>query len=112
MNSLDFYGLPVISMGVTRPEGDGYEQFQKRTKESYRKLVLKDGRIVGAILVGHVQRAGLLTTLLKKKIKVSDYVSFLVSDRLNFGDLLPLIGKNKEKFTEVEYRELIQRPRG
>jgi NAD(P)H-nitrite reductase large subunit len=112
MNSLDFYGLPVISMGVTRPEGGGFEQFQRRTKETYRKLVLKDGRIVGAILVGHVQRAGVLTTLLKKKINVSDYVSFLVSDRLNFADLLPLIRKNKEKFTEVEYRELTQRPRG
>ncbi len=108
MNSLDFYGLHVISMGVTRPEGDGFEQFQRRTKETYRKLVLKDGRIVGAILVGQVQRAGVLTTLLKKKINVSDYVSFLVSDRLNFADLLPLIGENKEKFTEVEYRELTQ----
>ena len=112
MNSLDFYGLPVISMGVTRPEGCGFEPFQRRTKETYRKLVLKDGRIVGAILVGQVQRAGVLTTLLKKKINVSDYVSFLVSDRLNFADLLPLIGKNKEKFTEVEYRELTQRPKG
>ena len=112
MNSLDFYGLPVISMGVTRPEGDGFEPFQRRTKETYRKLVLKDGRIVGAILVGQVQRAGVLTTLLKKKINVSDYVSFLMSDRLNFADLLPLIGKNKEKFTEVEYRELTQRPKG
>jgi NAD(P)H-nitrite reductase large subunit len=112
MNSLDFYGLPVISMGVTQPEGGGFERFQRRAKETYRKLVLKEGRIVGAILVGQVQRAGVLTTLLKKKINVSDYVSFLVSDRLNFADLLPLIGKNKEKFTEVEYRELTQRPRG
>ena len=112
MNSLDFYGLPVISMGVTRPEGGGFEQFQRRTKETYRKLVLKNGRIVGAILVGQVQRAGVLTTFLKKKINVSGYASFLMSDRLNFADLLPLIGKNREKFTEVEYRELTQRPRG
>lgn len=112
MNSLDFFGLPVISMGVTRPEGGGFEQSQRRTKETYRKLVLKDGRIVGAILVGQVQRAGVITMLLKKKISVSDYVSFLVSDRLNFADLLPLIEKNKQKFTEVEYRELTRRPMG
>ena len=110
MNSLDFYGLPVISMGVTRPDGDKFQQVQRKTKDTYRKLVLKDGRIVGAILVGQVQKAGVLTTLLKKKINVSDYVSFLVSDRLNFADLLPLIGENREKFTEVEYRELSQPP--
>jgi len=110
MNSLDFYGLPVISMGVTRPDGDGIQQFQRRTKNTYRKIVLKNGRIVGAILVGQIQKAGILATLLKKKVDVSDYVSFLMSNKINFADLLPLMKGNKERFTEVEYRELSQRP--
>jgi len=110
MNSLDFYGLPVISMGVTRPDGNEFQQFQRKTKNTYRKLVLKDGHIVGAILVGQVQKAGILTTLLKKRVNVSDSVPLLMSDRLNFADLLPLMKDNKEKFTEVEYRELSQRP--
>ena len=110
MNSLDFYGLLVISMGVTRPDGDKFQQVQRKTKDTYRKLVLKDGRIVGAILVGQVQKAGVLATLLKKKVNVSDYVLLLMSDRLNFADLLPLMKQNAGKFTEVEYRELSQRP--
>jgi NAD(P)H-nitrite reductase large subunit len=110
MNSLDFYDLPVISMGITRPEGDGFQQVQWRTKDTYKKIVLKGGRIVGAILVGQVQRAGVLATLLKKKVNVLDYVPFLMSDRLNFADLLPLMKQNAGKFTEVEYRELSQRP--
>jgi hypothetical protein len=29
-----------------------------------------------------------------------------MSERVNFADLLPLMRKNAEKFTEVEYREL------
>jgi hypothetical protein len=33
-----------------------------------------------------------------------------MSDRLNFADLLPLMKQNAGKFTEVEYRELSQRP--
>lgn len=110
MNSLDFYGLPVISMGITRVNGKGFQQFQKRTENTYRKLVLKDGRIVGAILVGQIQKAGILATLLKKRVNVSDDVPFLMSNRINFGDLLPLVNRNKERFTEVEYRELNQRP--
>ncbi len=110
MNSLDFYGLPVISMGITRADGNGFQQFQRKTKSTYRKLVLKDGCIVGAILVGQVQKAGILTTLLKKRVNVSDYVPFLMSDRVNFAELLPLINGNKKRFTEVEYRELSQRP--
>jgi len=106
MNSLDIYGLPVISIGLTRPEGDGFQQVTRRTKDTYRKLILRDGRIVGATLVGQVQKAGFLSTLLRKRVDVSDYVALLMSDRLNVADLLPLMRENAEKFTEVEYREL------
>jgi NAD(P)H-nitrite reductase large subunit len=107
MNSLDIYGLPAVSMGVTRPNGDGLQEVTRRTRDTYRKLVLEDGRIVGAILVGQIQKAGFLSTLLRKKVDVSDYVAFLMSDRLNVADLLPLMRQNAEKFTEIEYRELL-----
>ncbi|OGP75749.1 MAG: hypothetical protein A2V86_11375 [Deltaproteobacteria bacterium RBG_16_49_23] len=110
MNSLDFYGLPVISMGITRIDGNGFQQFQKKTENTYRKLVLRDGRIVGAILVGQVQKAGILATLLKKRVNVSDIIPLLMSHRLNFAELLPLTQQNRERFNEVEYRELSQRP--
>ncbi len=110
MNSLDFYGLPVISMGITRIDGNAFQQVQRKTENTYRKLVLRDGCIVGAILVGQVQKAGILTALLKKRVNVSDYVPFLMGNRINFADLLPLMKRNKERFTEVEYRELSQQP--
>jgi len=106
MNSLDIYDLPVISMGLTRPDGNQFQQVERRTKGTYRKLILRDGRIVGATLVGQVQKAGLLSTLLRKKVNVSEYVPLLMSERVNFADLLPLMRKNAEKFTEIEYREL------
>lgn len=110
MNSLDFFGLPVISMGTTHTHEDGFQEFQRKTKGTYRKLVIREGCIVGAILVGHVQKAGILTTLLKKRVNVSDYVPFLMSNQINFADLLPLIESHKERFMEIEYRELSQRP--
>jgi NAD(P)H-nitrite reductase large subunit len=97
-------------MGITRIDGNGFQEFQRKTKSTYRKLVLKDGHIVGAILVGEVQKAGILTTLLKKRVSVSDHIPLLLSSKINFADLLPLIKENRERFTEVEYRELSQRP--
>ncbi|MFB0508056.1 MAG: NAD(P)/FAD-dependent oxidoreductase [Thermodesulfobacteriota bacterium] len=106
MNSLDIFGLPVISIGVTRPDMEGFQQVERRTKGTYRKLVLRDGRIVGAIFVGQVQKAGFLSTLLRKRVNVSDYVPYLMSDRFNVADLLPLMRQNAEEFTEIEYREL------
>jgi NAD(P)H-nitrite reductase large subunit len=106
MNSLDIYGLPAVSLGITRPTGDGLEEVTRKTRDTYRKLVLEDGRIVGAIFVGGIQQAGLLSTLLRKEVNVSDHIPFLMSDRLNVADLLPLMRQNAEKFTEIEFREL------
>ena len=107
MNSLDIFGLPAVSIGITRPDGDGLQEVKRRTRDTYRKLVLEDGRIVGAILVGGIQQAGFLSTLLRKRVNVTDHLSFLMSDRLNVADLLPLMRQNAGKFTEIEYRELL-----
>lgn len=107
MNSIgNFIGLPAISMGIVHPDGGEFEEIRRRTKDTYRKLVLRDGHIVGAVLVGQTKKAGLLTTLLKKQVDVTGYVPLLMSDRLHFADLLPLVRENASKFAEVQYTEL------
>lgn len=110
----NFIGIPAISMGLTRAEtcstcegGEVFQEIKKRTKETYKKLILKNGRLVGVILVGQTQKAGLYQTLLKKKIDVTDYLSLLISHRLNFMDLLPLIRRYADRFTETEYKEIM-----
>lgn len=109
MNSIgNFIGHPAISMGMTRAEaGEEFQEIKKSTKDTYRKLILKDGRIVGAILVGQTQKAGVIGILLKKRIAVSNYIPILMSNNLNFIDVLPLIRRNADKFTEPEYKELM-----
>ncbi len=44
MNSIEFFGLPVISVGITRPKSDKYEEIIKKDagKDIYKKIVLKD----------------------------------------------------------------------
>ena len=48
MNSLDFFGLGCISMGITKPKDEKQYEIISYLKDSnYRKIVLKDNRIVG-----------------------------------------------------------------
>jgi hypothetical protein len=68
---------------------------------------LRNGCIIGAILVGQTQKAGLFSILLKKRIEVANYIPTLLSPHLNFMDILPLLRKNGDKFTEPEYKELM-----
>ena len=117
MNSIgNFIGIPAMSMGVTRSEECSYveedchfQEIKRRTRNTYKKLILKNGCIVGAIFigVGQTQKSGLISVLLRRQIDVSDYVSVLMSNNLNFMDILPLLRRNGDKFTEPEYKELM-----
>lgn len=68
MNSIGFYGLSSISVGlVNPPEGAGYRVVTRLDEacDLYRKLVFDGGRLVGAVLVGDVARAGIFFGLVR-----------------------------------------------
>ncbi len=97
MNSVEFYGIPSISMGITSPEGEGYEILIKHLpdKNIYKKLVLKDNVIIGAIFVGDIDRAGIINGLIKEQALVKDYKADILED--SFGFVSFPINTRKEK---------------
>ena len=117
MNSIgNFIGIPAMSMGVTRTEECSYvdeechfQEIKKRTRNTYKKIILKNGCIVGAIFigVGQTRKCGIISTLLRRQIEVSDYIQTLMSNNLSFADVLPLLRRHGDKFTEPEYKELM-----
>lgn len=61
MNSIGFYGLPTVSIGIVNPpENEGFEVERELDidKQKYRKLVFRDERLVGCVLVGDISQAG------------------------------------------------------
>ena len=56
MNSVELCGIPTISMGETCPEGKDYQilEYLQENKSIYKKIVLKENKIVGAIFVGEI----------------------------------------------------------
>lgn len=91
MNSINFAGVDLISFGLVRPREDaGYEVLVDSLPESgvYKKLVLKGNRIKGLILVNKIDSAGVLLSLLGRKIDVTDYKDELLSDRFSYAQVL------------------------
>jgi len=89
MNSIAFYGIPTISMGITNPPADGPYRIRSVVNEErsvYRKLVFQDEYLKGAVLVGKIERAGLLTGFIKKHIAVREYEDALMKDELTLTD--------------------------
>lgn len=82
MNSVEFFGLSAISVGLTRVNGPDYQIYRdfKPNKNYYRKLVFQDNFLVGYTIVGDVAAAGTLTALIKYKIDVSNQKERLINE--------------------------------
>ncbi|MEM4251281.1 MAG: NAD(P)/FAD-dependent oxidoreductase, partial [Candidatus Bathyarchaeia archaeon] len=86
MSALNYFGLPVISIGVVNPpEDETYEIISSldREKRTYRKIVLKNNTLRGVILVGKIDNAGVIFDLLKNKVDVSEFKDRILSE--DFG---------------------------
>jgi len=77
MNSIAFFGLPTVSVGIVNPkEGQGFEVVKELNEEdqTYRKLVFRKDKLVGYVLVGDVDLAGLYTGFVRFSLPVDDEI--------------------------------------
>jgi NAD(P)H-nitrite reductase large subunit len=90
MNSIECGGIPSVTMGLVNPQDESYlvRSHIARENRLYRKLVYHSGRVVGAILIGHIERAGLLLGLINDKIDVSGLEDDILHERKSFFDLV------------------------
>jgi len=90
MNSIEFFKVSTISMGITNPRDVAdYEihAFQDIQNYQYRKIVLQDNRLVGAVLVGNVDRAGIFSGLIREKIDMAPFKEQLLLPEFGFVNL-------------------------
>jgi nitrite reductase (NADH) large subunit len=86
LNAMELGGLPVISVGLIHPpEEDGYQVYAVRRGDTYRKLVLKERRLVGLILINEIERAGVYQTLIREHADVTSFRDKLLSPRFHYG---------------------------
>ncbi|MBQ8857299.1 MAG: NAD(P)/FAD-dependent oxidoreductase [Lachnospiraceae bacterium] len=93
-STMNFLGIPSMSLGNVNPEDDSYSVEIRETKDSYKKIVHKNGKITGAILQGDLAYGGILQQLIARKIDVTkvkkpifdvDYSDFFhVKDNFEF----------------------------
>jgi len=71
---LKVMGVEVASMGVTQPteEGDEVVQFTEPKKGTYKKLIIRNGRLIGGILLGDISKAPYLAQAYERSTPVPD----------------------------------------
>ncbi|HEY5500585.1 MAG TPA: FAD-dependent oxidoreductase [Candidatus Humimicrobiaceae bacterium] len=88
MNSIEILKIPSISIGITNPPEDMQGNIEiikdfNPEKKIYKKVVILDGKIIGLILEGNIDRAGIYGGLIKNKVDISEIRENLVKE--NFG---------------------------
>jgi NAD(P)H-nitrite reductase large subunit len=80
-------GVHLTSIGLVNPEENGYEEFRKEIREEgiYKKIVLQDGVIVGAIWMGTKEGVNDIVRLITQKTDVSEWKETLLEDRFDFS---------------------------
>ena len=93
MNSVSFYKLPVISIGLFDPEAEGVDDAEIKTRENiknniYQKLVFKDNRLKGAIFIGDLGHAGAVNNLIKEQALVGIIKDSILEEKYQFYNFL------------------------
>ncbi|UZP68214.1 FAD-dependent oxidoreductase [Desulfovibrio mangrovi] len=77
MNAISFYGLPTASLGMVNPtaeEGCDVFTFVDEEKQTYRKLVFRGDKLVGYVLVGDIDFAGLYTGFVRFQLPLTEEI--------------------------------------
>ena len=83
-NSMRFLGLSAITYGLVEVDSADYNVYVSQDKNNYKKLILKDNKLRGAIFVGDINESGVYGKLIKEKIDLSNYKDRLFE--LSYGD--------------------------
>ncbi len=86
MNSIELFGVPVITAGLSNIDSDDLEVLTKIENGNYRKIVLRGSTIVGAVFVGKIDRAGIITGLIRDQIDISSMRDRLLADDFGYID--------------------------
>lgn len=102
MNSLDFFGLPLVSLGVYNAkdiEGQNVEEIylSKRKDNIYKKLIFKDEFLVGAVLVGDIRESGVFSRIIRERLPCRVMEERMLEDNFGYPDIIEFV-QEKERF--------------
>ena len=88
-NTLKVAGIYVTSVGLVTPEGEGYREIRKFSPEAgiYKKVVLRDDALIGAIWMGTKKGAAEITRAVTLRMKVDRWLNSLLDDAFDFSQL-------------------------
>ncbi len=80
VNVLDVFDIPVVAMGRTSHQIGKCKVISRFTPQSFKKILLKNNKIVGLQYINTIRNAGTFYSLMKKGSDISSFVDRLLDD--------------------------------
>ncbi|MFH0872982.1 MAG: FAD-dependent oxidoreductase [bacterium] len=89
-NVTHLFGQPMAALGLARARGDAFEVYAYAAPEAgvYRRLVLREGQLVGASLISRIEDAGTLYSLIQTRRVLGSLKEHALRFPLSWGRVL------------------------
>ncbi|MCL6589951.1 MAG: FAD-dependent oxidoreductase [Firmicutes bacterium] len=86
-NAAEFREIPLVSMGLVETAGPKVDEFIdfRPGQGIYRKVILKDDRIIGMVFLGDISQSGVIGSLIKSQTPVGHLKSHLLAPNFGYG---------------------------
>ena len=92
-NVMRIYGLDIMTAGVVEPPAadDSYEvvAVTDKHRDIYHKLVFRDDRLVGMMLINGIEQGGVLLSLIRREVAIVEKKERLLEPGFQVGKLMP-----------------------
>ena len=80
VNVLDVFDIPIVAMGYTSQDIGRCKSISRFTPHSWKKILLKNNRIIGLQFIGTIRNTGSFYSLMKKGSDVSGIIERSLDD--------------------------------
>lgn len=86
LNCIEIFNLPIITTDISVVEGDKYEILAKflLKEKTCKKIVIQNEKIIGAILINDIQRAGIITSLIRNQLNVTGFKNEILKESFGY----------------------------
>jgi NAD(P)H-nitrite reductase large subunit len=110
LNALKYFGVNILSAGMVNAPDDSYEVIIQRGNGIYKKVILKDGKILGLVFAGDIEKAGIIYNLMKDRVNAKSFKETLVADDFGLASLPEKIWRARLEIPASEESSIVPPP--
>lgn len=110
MNSVSFYNIPVVSLGIFDPESEDAPGYEVKIRQNlgqniYQKLVFKDNKLKGAVFIGDLGYCGAVKDLIKDQSLVGVIKDSILEEKYQLYGFLRKKRQEKVEGKDIQWPE-------